>query len=874
MAGLLPFYLMRQWTNDGKLASGGFLYFYQSGTSTPKTVYQDAALTIPHTNPVQLDASGSAVVFLGSGAYRVKLCDQAGAQVAPPVDGIIGEDGTAGNTGTLGVMGLYNDVRALVEFPDALVVCGGYSIGDGGQGVFSRVPGSSLTDDDGVVLTAASGAVVYRRETGGVLDPQWYGARYGLANDQSAALLKALGGSVQHNLPVQVRGSLFLEQDVTIPGGASMAFVHDGYLLGGGAEVTVTFADGATLTAEGLAFGTRIIPVIGARCMPVVRLSNMGGQTDDERLEKLLGCSSNPGQVLEIDQSASVLAAAFASPCPLRFRDGAVLTFTGAGPLSLSFPRLEPPDTLAISTSVSSPAFDFGGQAIRPEAFGAVGDGTTDDDAAFALATWCGHVSIPGGRTYRLTTTHARAPEYALIGYGIVSLSPMSNLNGTTLTLEGVSIISDIPGIPWFTGTNLLTHNATFPKAYSASSTTVINGCAYSDDTRAPVLDGNVGPALYRAHLPLLPNAQFLGTDAAGKIRSHGSPVNYGRSWATCCADLMIDVLNVKYCKDRFIAVGKDSKIAWSTGGNTWTVVTVPTGSSSIDFRDVCWTGQEYVLVGGLGSPASITDRLWCCASSPDLVTWDYGHWQIQPSMTIGDFDFRAIASNFGDGSDEIVLVSGNPQIGIVHGGPNGNALTSVHNDLFTGMPSVALNCVAYGYGQFVAGWDGAGYTRSTGTSWSRSWVDVSLASYVIPRLSLGVYSVRGICTAFGNWIFVGSTDTHCKYPLLGYSPDITNPGAFDTMPAELQVGPVSRVAAIMDTLVAGTDWGCILTSNGIDKWTRRPSPFDPVNYPLDVSVSGLTPIRGVTWNQPDHKEDGVIGLMTVSSLQLRLETD
>lgn len=874
MAGLLPFYLMRQWTNDGKLASGGSLTFYQSGTTTPKAVYQDAALTIPHTNPVMLDASGSAVIFLGQGAYRVLLKDAAGAQVAPPVDGIIGQEGTAGNTASLGVLGVYNDVRALVEFPDALVVCGAYSVGDGGQGVFSRIPGSSLTDDDGVVLTASSGTVVYRREAGGVIDPQWYGVRYGLAIDQTAALLKAVGGSVQHNLPVQVRGSVFLEQVVTIPEGAAMAFTDDGYLVGGSADIDVTFADGSKVTADGIAFGTRIIPAIGKRCMDSVRLSNMGGQTDDERLAKLLGCSSDPGQLLEIDESASVLADTFSSPCILRFRDGAVLTFTGEAALSLSFPQMVPPDTLAISTTAESPSFDFGGQPIRPEAFGAVGDGVTDDDAAFALATWTGRVEIRAKHTYYLGTIHARAPEYELIGEGTVSLSLFSKLDGTTLSLDGVTILSNPPGVAWFTGTNFFARNAYFPSDIVVSGTKMINGCAYSDDTRFPVLDGSVGPAAYNLHLPDEAGAHYLGTDSNGKVYRHGSATNYCRSWATCSAGLLIDVLNIKYCNGKFFAVGRNSKIAWSTSGSNWTVITIPTGASNIDFRDVCWTGEEYVFVGGLGSPASIDDRLWCCASSPDLVTWDYGHWQIQPSMTIPDLDFRAIASDFVDGGTEIVIVSGNSQIGIVHGGPNGNALVSVHDNLQGSLPNVALNCVEYGYGRFVVGWEGQGYTYSSGASWSRTWTDVSLASYVSPRPGIGVSTIRGICTAYGNWILVGSADASGVVPLLGYSFDLTDPSYFTAVPAEFAVGPVSRVCSIAGDLVAGTDWGCILTSKGVDKWTRRPSPFDPVSHPSNVTINGTTQIMGIAWNQPDYQANGIIGLMSVGAMQLRLETD
>src|SRR5690606_2589548 len=43
------------------------------GTTTPKTVYQDKAGTIPHTNPVIADASGSFAPIFLDGLYRVEL---------------------------------------------------------------------------------------------------------------------------------------------------------------------------------------------------------------------------------------------------------------------------------------------------------------------------------------------------------------------------------------------------------------------------------------------------------------------------------------------------------------------------------------------------------------------------------------------------------------------------------------------------------------------------------------------------------------------------------------------------------------------------------------------------------------------------------
>lgn len=55
----------------------GYVYFYESGTVTPKNAYTTAAGTTPTANPVRLNARGEPAtgVFLGTGAYSIKLCD-------------------------------------------------------------------------------------------------------------------------------------------------------------------------------------------------------------------------------------------------------------------------------------------------------------------------------------------------------------------------------------------------------------------------------------------------------------------------------------------------------------------------------------------------------------------------------------------------------------------------------------------------------------------------------------------------------------------------------------------------------------------------------------------------------------------------------
>lgn len=63
--------------NNGDLASGGKLYFYQSGSDvTFKTIYSDEAGTTPLANPVNLTNEGRVTSIYGDGEYRVKFYDQ------------------------------------------------------------------------------------------------------------------------------------------------------------------------------------------------------------------------------------------------------------------------------------------------------------------------------------------------------------------------------------------------------------------------------------------------------------------------------------------------------------------------------------------------------------------------------------------------------------------------------------------------------------------------------------------------------------------------------------------------------------------------------------------------------------------------------
>jgi hypothetical protein len=67
--------IFRQFDSAGLPAAGFLLFTYSGGTTTPKVTYSDSAGTVPNTNPVVLDTSGSAVIRGAPGTYNLVLKD-------------------------------------------------------------------------------------------------------------------------------------------------------------------------------------------------------------------------------------------------------------------------------------------------------------------------------------------------------------------------------------------------------------------------------------------------------------------------------------------------------------------------------------------------------------------------------------------------------------------------------------------------------------------------------------------------------------------------------------------------------------------------------------------------------------------------------
>ena len=72
-------------TNTGTVLTGGKLYTYAAGTSTPLAAYTTSSGSIAHTNPIILDSAGrvpSGEIWITASLYKFVLQDSTSALIA------------------------------------------------------------------------------------------------------------------------------------------------------------------------------------------------------------------------------------------------------------------------------------------------------------------------------------------------------------------------------------------------------------------------------------------------------------------------------------------------------------------------------------------------------------------------------------------------------------------------------------------------------------------------------------------------------------------------------------------------------------------------------------------------------------------------
>lgn len=159
-ASLLPWGVSQFFDNNGNPLSSGKVYFYQVGTSTFKTTWQDSAETIANTNPVTLNAAGRALIY-GEGLYRQVVKDKNGNLIW---DAVTAPGGGGGGTPTL--VGDGNLVGTILPW-SGLIAPNQYVFGYGQEILRTTYPEfyTAITQSINVICTAASNTLTGLADT-------------------------------------------------------------------------------------------------------------------------------------------------------------------------------------------------------------------------------------------------------------------------------------------------------------------------------------------------------------------------------------------------------------------------------------------------------------------------------------------------------------------------------------------------------------------------------------------------------------------------------------------------------------------------------------------------------------------------------------
>ena len=395
--GLIPFVQLREFNNSGMLLAGGKIYFYRAGSTTPLATFQDSQGVTANPNPVILDSAGSAKIFLLPALYRVEIYS-ADNELIHEIDEIGSASGASlGGTGSLAIVQNYDALRGLDKDYDAVLVLGRATASDGGQGLFLKSD-STADDDDGILLVRGS-TTRYLRELNGYVDPVWYGVVYSDATDQRTYLLRAFTAGITYSLPVNITGECYLGTDTTVPSGCRV--IIDGAVYGPASSTpTFTFADNAVLQGCSVA-GIRLPLKLGVGCVPNTFNSSWLGGGADVELARLAAISTE-GYRVNIDKNYSIGASiSFPANLAIDFVGGVITVDIGSLNISIANLVYEGKSQIINYTSRDYVNTIELNRDSRPEWFGALADGVTDDSDAFYVACQTGNVLLDD-REYRI----------------------------------------------------------------------------------------------------------------------------------------------------------------------------------------------------------------------------------------------------------------------------------------------------------------------------------------------------------------------------------------------------------------------------------------------------------------------------------------
>lgn len=174
---------------NGLNLSGGKVYFYISGTTTPKDTYSDDILFTKNTNPVILNSRGEADIYL-DGEYKVILKDADDAEIWTADNfSIFGDSEAIKSYANIAAL---RAITAVPSITDA-TIRGYYADGDGGSGFIYWDAVSTETDNGATIFKATvitTGR--WKRNLPGVLSVKQAGAKGNGSTDDTLAIQAAI----------------------------------------------------------------------------------------------------------------------------------------------------------------------------------------------------------------------------------------------------------------------------------------------------------------------------------------------------------------------------------------------------------------------------------------------------------------------------------------------------------------------------------------------------------------------------------------------------------------------------------------------------------------------------------------------------------
>jgi parallel beta-helix repeat protein len=256
-------------TNSGAVLTGGKIFTYAAGTTTPQTTFTNASGSVPHSNPIILDASGrvpSGEIWLTDGFVYKFLLKDANDVLIGTYDNIIGinsnfvnftnqqefQTATAGQTVfTLTTTNYQPGTNSLSVFVDGVNQYGpgaqyayletnsttvtfisGLHVGAEVKFTTSQINSSAATSADQVsYLPAGVGAVPTNvqaklRQTVSVMD---FGAVGDGVADDTAAIQAALSSAT--NLDIRFPSGVYVHTGISASNLTSLTVVGDGATL-------------------------------------------------------------------------------------------------------------------------------------------------------------------------------------------------------------------------------------------------------------------------------------------------------------------------------------------------------------------------------------------------------------------------------------------------------------------------------------------------------------------------------------------------------------------------------------------------------------------------------------------------------------------